>query len=36
MYVPLKGPYLIIDSFEYWEQVGVYLQLAGIIGEINF
>ena len=32
---PLNGPCLIIQSLEYSEHVGKYLQLAGIIGEIK-
>jgi hypothetical protein len=31
----LNGPYLMIQSLEYSEHVGKYLQLAGIIGEIK-
>ena len=31
----MNGPYLMIQSLEYSEHVGKYLQLAGIIGEIK-
>jgi hypothetical protein len=31
---PLRTPHSLIASMEYWEQVGVYLQLAGKIGLI--
>jgi hypothetical protein len=33
---PLNGPYFLIASIPYWEQVGVYLHALGKTGEIRY
>jgi hypothetical protein len=34
--LPLNGPYFFSASMAYSEQVGVYLQLAGVKGDMQY